>query len=199
MKPTIVIASFCAIISLAHVAIACPAPGTYTIDVTDNTVRVLTVRGCADTSLLRQRTDDDAVVGVHATCVDGWLVDSCVAPGEYRYGFALPLATPTSDCSCGPFEYFGTATISAPLPTTCVSSDAPSDGGVPWGTDPTICSPPACATAEPGAPCSADGGATNETMTAGCDVAVRTRSSWSNLLVVATALALLASRRRRSF
>jgi MYXO-CTERM domain-containing protein len=168
---------------------ACGAPGNYETSVDGNTVRVLAMRPCSagvGDVLLRQDVVSGAVMRVDAACVGGWYVDSCVAPGTYRYGFATPYAT-TSDCACGPYDYYGVATVDAPL--TCPSSDI-GVTQVPWADQKTICTPEtACNDLAPGAKCEPTAPGPNA---GGCAVAPGAARPWWVLVV---GLLLLGRRR----
>jgi len=177
----------CLLMAHASPARACGAPGTYQTSVDGNTVRIFAMSPCAlGDVLLRQDAVSGAAVRVTATCADGWYVDSCVAPGTYRYGFETPYAT-TSDCACGPYDYYGLATVSAPL--TCAFSDIGVDD-VPWANDQTICTPEtSCTAPSPGAPCESPAPSENA---GGCALATGTMRPWWLIGV-----GLLLLRRRR--
>ena len=160
----------------SQVAMACPAPATYVTSVDGNGVSVLTRNECLDASspvLLRQDISTGDVVRVRATCKAGWFVDDCVAPGQYRYGLEQPMLPPDSSCTCGPYDYFGVASVSQPLATGCVSTDQSDPNSVPWASEQTICAPTTCTSPAPGAPCdpASDGGDTAaEPASGGCNV-----------------------------
>lgn len=179
----------CLVLAQAKPARACGAPGNYETSVNGNTVRVLAMRPCSAGTgdvLLRQDAVSGAIMRVDATCVGGWYVDSCVAPGTYRYGFETPYAT-TADCACGPYDYYGVATVDSPL--TCASSDI-GVKQVPWIDQKTICTPEtSCNDSTPGATCEPSAPNGNA---GGCAVSTGPARPWWVLGV-----GLLLLRRRR--
>lgn len=181
-------------------AIACPAPATYLTSVEGNTVRVLSQRACsADATLLREDIVTGAIVRVSATCASGWFVDACVAPGQYRYGLESPSMPPDSSCTCGPYEYYGAATVSQALPNSCASQDVADPDGVAWSDDPTICEPTStCSDQAPGAPCgTVDAGpAAQQGSAGGCDI-TRSRPGSRGIGAAIVGLACVVALRRR--
>lgn len=189
MRPLVLAAIAGLLLAQAKPVWACGVPGNYVTSVDGNTVRVFAMRPCsagAGDVLLREDAVSGAAMRVDAACVDGWYVDTCVAPGTYRYGFETPYAT-TPDCECGPFEYFGVATVKTPL--TCPSTDI-GVNQVPWSTEQTICSPTtSCSDPTPGAPCETS---TSNESANGCSVGAGASPPWWVLGV-----GLLLMRRRR--
>ena len=190
MKALIVAGFALMAVGFAKPARACGAPGQYVTAVDGNTVRVLAMRPCSANVgdvLLREDAVSGAVVRVDAACVDGWYVDACVAPGTYRYGFETPYAT-TADCACGPYDYYGVATVTEPL--ACPSTDV-GVTHVPWSEEQTICSPAtSCSDGAPGASC--EPSAPTTTSAGGCSIGTTpARPEW------AFVLGLLLFRRRR--
>lgn len=202
MKAMAVWAVTGACVLVTRSSLACPAPATYVTSVEGNTVKVLSQRECsADATLLREDVATGEVVHVSATCASGWFVDSCVAPGQYRYGLESPIMPADPSCTCGPYDYYGTATVSQPLANGCVSQDVVDPNGVAWPDDPTICEPaPTCSDPTPGAPCSGtgDAGASDRQGSAGgCDAA-GSRPGGHGVDVAMFALACAAVLRRRA-
>jgi hypothetical protein len=121
-----------------------PAPDTYFMHVTSNTVRVCVNSGsnrhCPGAGdLVRENAATGAVVKLPEFCMEGCYLDECVPPGSYRYGYVVPLAC---DSPSGT-DYFGDAEVTSPL-GTCERSIGNSEptaysGALPWRDDPIEC------------------------------------------------------------
>jgi hypothetical protein len=119
----------------------------YRIWIHDNTVGVCvygeTTRRCpGGGDLLREEPSTGAVVRLPDVCTSGsCYVDECVPPGDYRYGYAEPLACESASGT----DYFGTAEVTTPLDTCERRPDNPGPadyaGTVPWNDDPIRCEP----------------------------------------------------------
>ena len=122
-------------------ASACGTPAEYVARINGSTVTVCPLYPSpSNAPLLRQNTATGDVVqvaevhGDAGTATHSCYIDECVAPGTYRYGFAVPY-----ECClvCAATLYYGTATVTAPV-SGCQRSPndpGPSDAGVavlPW-------------------------------------------------------------------
>jgi hypothetical protein len=137
----LVVATLAASLVAERAASACGTPAEYATRVDGSTVTVCPLYASPSRApLLRQDTATGDVVqvaelhGDAGTATHTCYIDECVAPGTYRYGFAVPY-----ECcpECAWTLYYGTATVTAPISGCQRGPDdpGPSDAGVtapPW-------------------------------------------------------------------
>lgn len=171
----------------------CAVGSTYEMEVTGSTVTVgleNSDRLCGDASgMLRQNESTGEVDVLANNCGtdsfgDPAYIDECVAPGTYRYGFALPY-----DCThrgCGGVAVFKEATVTAALSPTCMRASTDPGPTVtnevpPWGTGANPDSGKSC----PGAGCF-------------CDTATASVASMNTFALGIGLAVVFAARKRRS-
>jgi hypothetical protein len=134
----LVFASFLAVaLECAPAGADCARGADYQLNVNMNSVTVCpfgTARTCGGSiPLLRQNVADGSVVVVGGgTCPMGCYVDTCVAPGTYRYGWAT--AYSCSEAGCGSVRLFQIAMVTNALPSDCTpaSDTTPATTMPPW-------------------------------------------------------------------
>jgi hypothetical protein len=120
-------------ISAAHAD--CTTPPSYEATVNANTVTLCSSYRTCTSVLLRENVADGTVVAVDgSTCPNGCYVDTCVTPGVYRYGNAIPFNCSESGCGDS-VPLFEQVTVANPPPIPCSppNKSTPTTTAVPWG------------------------------------------------------------------
>lgn len=145
------IAVLISLVRLGDATANCARPVGYDVSVTGNQVTICPEnwvgRGCPDPGgMLRQDISSGRAVRLPDRCSmnaagKSCYVDTCVAPGQYRYGFAVPYECYKPACST---NYFAEAEVTAAEP--CPAGSALQVASVPWGDSAVVCHYGGCAT-----------------------------------------------------